>query len=318
MFGDLIGKGRSGPQSAAKADAKAGAEAFAREGTDASFMVDVVEASRHHPVIVDFWAPWCGPCRQLTPAIERAVAAAKGAVRLVKINVDENPAYAGQLRVQSIPAVFAFRNGQPVDGFMGALPESQISAFIARLIAEHGGGPAEQVAEDLEAVLAEAREAQALGDHGGAAQAYAHILSVEPTHAKAIAGLARLYLAMGDTARAGEILAMAAPDDKDADLAAARTALSLAAKATAETADLEARLTANPDDHQARHDLAQVLAGRGRYDAAIDHLLTIVAKDRSWNEDGARKSLLTVFEAAGPTSEAVKAGRKRLSSLLFS
>lgn len=307
MFGDLIGKGRG------KATAAAEANDLIKAGTDATFMADVVEASRHTPVLVDFWAPWCGPCRQLTPALEKAVTAAGGAIRLVKINVDENPGYAGQLRVQSIPAVFAFKDGQPVDGFMGALPESQLKAFIDKLI----GGAGDD--DGIEALLGLATESVALGDIGGAAQAYAQILSVDPGHAKAIAGLARCYLANGDAERAGEVLDMASPEAaSDPDISGARAAVALAAKANSETAELDARLAANEDDHQARLELAQILAGRGDFAGAADHLLRIIARDRAWNDDAARKELLTVFEASGAMSDVAKQGRRRLSAILFS
>ena len=306
MFGDLIGKGKSSGTAAAVAS-------LIKEATDASFMADVVEASRHQPVLVDFWAPWCGPCRQLTPLLEKVVTAAKGAVKLVKINVDENPGYAGQLRVQSIPAVFAFKDGQPVDGFMGALPESQLKAFIDRLVGDAAGPSA-----DVEALLAEAAESVSLGDVGGAAQAYAQILSLEPENLKAIAGLARCYLANGDAERATEVLEMAPAGASDSDLTAVRAALALAAKGGAETAALERRLQADPTDHQARFELAQALAARGDFAAASDQLLPNIESDRAWNGDAARKELLTVFEAAGLSSDIAKAGRRRLSAILFS
>ena len=305
MFGDLIGKGKT---AAAAADG-----ALIKEATDATFIADVVEASRHQPVLVDFWAPGCGPCRQLTPLLAKVVTAAKGAVKLVKINVDENPGYAGQLRVQSIPAVFAFKDGQPVDGFMGALPESQLKAFIDRLVGP-GGAPS----ADLEALLAEAAEAVALGDVGGAAQAYAQILALEPDHLKAIAGLARCYLLNGDAERATEVLDMAPAGASDADLTAVRAAIALAAKGGAETAALETRLQANPADHQARFELAQARAALGDFAAASDQLLRIIEADLNWNGDAARKELLTVFEAAGLSSDIAKQGRRRLSAVLFS
>ena len=282
-----------------------------KEATDASFMADVIEASRTQPVIVDFWAPWCGPCRQLTPVIEKAVTEAKGAVKLVKVNIDENPRMAGQLRVQSIPAVFAFSNGQPVDGFMGALPESQVKAFIGRLT----GAGAES---EVDALLAEAAESISIGDMGGAAQAYAEVLQLDPKNVKAIAGLARCYLNGGDNERAAEVVALAPEDANDPDLAGVRAALALADQATSETGPFEQRLAANADDHEARLELAKALAGHGKFEDAADHLLTIIGKDRDWNDGAARKQLLTVFEAAGPTSEATKTGRRRLSALLFS
>ncbi len=287
-----------------------------KDGTDASFVADVVEASKTTPVIVDFWATWCGPCRQLGPALEKAVTAAKGAVKLVKIDVDKNPQFAGQLRVQSIPAVFAFVDGRPVDGFMGALPDSQVQAFVDKLAAQGGGGA--DAGSPVEDLLALAKESLELGDAGGAAQAFAEILSHEPQNLKAIGGLARVYLAAGDAERAGEVVAMAPADAKDPDLDSVRAALALAAEAPSETAAFEQRLAADPDDHEARFALAKALAGHGRFEAAVDHLLQILAKDRAWNDEAARKQLLTVFEAAGAASDVARQGRRRLSAILFS
>jgi len=282
-----------------------------KDGSDAGFMADVIEASQTTPVIVDFWATWCGPCKQLGPALERAVEAAKGAVKLVKIDVDKNPAVAGQLRVQSIPTVYAFVGGRPVDGFQGALPESQVKQFVERLT-----GPAEP--GEIGDILALAAESLQLGDLGGAAQAYAQALQIDPANVKAIAGMARLYLQSGDAEQAGEVLAMAPPDAKDAELDSVRTALKLASGASAETQALEQRLQADPDDHGTRLELAKTLAARGAYDKAADQLLHIIQRDREWNDQAARKQLLEVFEAAGPASEVAKQGRKRLSAILFS
>ena len=285
-----------------------------KDATDASFIADVIEASKTQPVIVDFWAPWCGPCRQLGPALEKAVTAAKGKVKLVKVDIDKNPTYAGQLRVQSIPAVFAFVDGKPVDGFMGALPDSQVRDFVDKLAKAAGVAGA----SPLDGLLALARESLELGDLGGAAQAYAQALQADPGNLKALGGLAKVYMATGDAERAGEVLAMVPEGAKDPDLDSVRAALALAAEAPPETASFEARLAADPDDHAARFELAKAFAGQQKLDMAADHLLTLIEKDRAWNDEAARKQLLTVFEAAGPMSEVARNGRRRLSSILFS
>jgi putative thioredoxin len=282
-----------------------------KDGTDASFMADVIEASKTQPVIVDFWATWCGPCRQLTPTIEKVVGAANGAVKLVKIDVDANPGFAGQLRVQSIPTVYAFVDGRPVDAFQGALPESQVRAFVEKLT-----GPAGPSA--IDDLIALGKESLEIGDVGGAAQAFAQALQTDPTNIKALGGMARAYLIGGDLEGAAEVVAMAPADAKDPDLDAARAALALAEDAPSETAAFEKRLSADADDHEARFELAKALAGMGRLQDAADHLLTIIARDRAWNDEAARKQLLTVFEAAGPTSEVAKQGRRKLSTILFS
>ena len=282
-----------------------------KEGSDATFMADVVEESMNQPVIVDFWATWCGPCRQLTPALEKAVLAAKGKVKLVKIDVDKNPAYAGQLRVQSIPTVYAFADGKPVDVFMGAVPDSKIKAFMDKLLA---GEPLSEIDE----LLAMAKESLDLGDLGGAGQAYAQALQHEPENLAGIGGLARCYLAGGDAERAAEVAAMAPVGAKNADLESVRAALSLAAAAPSDTSEAEQRLAADPDDHEARLDLAKALAGKGKLQEASDHLLTILARDRDWREGAARSELLTVFEAAGPTSDVAKQGRRKMATILFS
>jgi putative thioredoxin len=297
----MLGETDTGPS---KAD-------LIKEGSDASFAADVIEASRTQPVIVDFWATWCGPCRQLTPALEKQVLAARGAVKLVKIDVDKNPAYAGQLRVQSIPTVYAFVDGRPVDGFMGALPESQVKSFIDKLVGDQGPS-------DLDQLLAMAKESLDLGDLGGAAQAYAEAMRLDPENPKAIAGLARCYLNGGDVERAQELVDMAPANAKDADLDSVRAALTLASAPPAETKVWEDRLAADPADHEARFELANALAAAGRLQEASDQLLAIVERDRGWNDEAARKQLLTIFEAAGPTSDVAKQGRRKLSSILFS
>ena len=286
-------------------------EDLIKEGSDATFMADVVEASKVQPVIVDFWATWCGPCRTLGPMLEQAVRAARGAVKMVKIDVDKNPAYAGQLRVQSIPTVYGFVNGQPVDGFQGAVPESQIKAFIDRLT---GGASGES---DIDQLLTMGAESLKVDDLGGAAQAYAQVLQMQPDNDKAIAGMARICLNGGDAEQARQTIAMARTDSKDADVLGVRAALDLTSEAPADTSDLEARVKADPADLQARFDLAGAFAASGRFDQAADQLLAIVAADRDWNDQAARKQLLTVFDAAGTNSDVARNGRRKLSSILF-
>jgi len=289
-----------------------GADDLIKDGSDAGFMADVIAQSKIQPVIVDFWATWCGPCRTLTPALEKQVRAAGGAVKLVKIDVDKNPAYAGQLRVQSIPTVYAFVDGQPVDGFQGAVPESQIKAFIEKL----SGGTA--VNTDVEQLMALGEESLGLEDFGGAAQAFAHVLTMEPENETAIAGMARVYLAGGDAEQARQTIAMAPADSKNAAVITLRAQLALASAApTGETAALEARVRADPSDHQARYDLSLAQAASGDLSGAATSLLDIVQADLDWNDQAARKQLLVVFEAAGLSSDIAKDGRRRLSSILF-
>jgi putative thioredoxin len=283
-----------------------------KDGSDAGFAADVLEESRNQPVIVDFWATWCGPCRQLGPALEKAVLGAKGAVKLVKIDIDKHPRIAGQLGVQSIPTVYGFVDGRPADGFMGAVPESEIKAFIGRLAGQTGPS-------DLERLLDLGRESVEVGDMGGAAQAYAQALQMDPQNVKALAGMARVHLSAGDVDQARQIAAMAPADSKDPDLAGVRAALELTGgEAPSDTADLEQRVAANPADHAARFELAGALASHNRFDDAVDQLLRIVEQDREWNEQAARKQLLKIFDAAGPGAQVTRDGRRRLSSILFS
>jgi len=293
---------------------KPGASPHIKDASLASFAADVLEASREVPVIVDFWAPWCGPCKTLGPALEKAVTAANGAVKLVKVNVDENQEIARQLRIQSIPTVYAFKNGQPVDGFMGAIPDSQVKQFVQALT---GGESHDHAAEILEV----AEQAFAAGNVGEAAQAYAHLLQDEPGHPKAVAGLARCYLKSGDLERAKTTLALVRPDDaNDEAVRAVAAELSLregAAAAAGKSGELEARLAADPDDHQARYDLAMALDAKGEREEALEVLLEIVRRDRKWNEEAARKQLVTLFEAMGPTDPRTVAARRKLSSILF-
>ena len=297
------------PKPAAKADEASPGDIV--DVTDASFMKDVIEESQTRPVVIDLWAPWCGPCRQLTPSLEKAVTAKKGAVRLAKVNIDENPGIAQQFQVKSIPAVFVVDQGKAFQGFQGALPESQVKAFIDELAGPTGP-------TDVDGLLEAATEAVAAGDSSGAAQAYAQVLQLDPANVKAIAGLARCYFSAGDVERAREVLAMAPADARDPDLTAVRATLKLADDAQGEAGPLQQRVSVNADDHEARFELAKLLAGRGDLQGAVDHLLTIMERERGWNDDAARRQLLLVFEAAGSGSEVARNGRRRLSSLLFS
>lgn len=284
-----------------------------KDVTTASFRQDVVAESMQQPVLVDFWAPWCGPCKQLAPVLEKVVQASAGAVKLVKMNIDEHPSIAGQLGIQSIPAVIAFDKGQPVDGFMGAVPEAQIKEFIERLAGPAGPSPIEEALAEADAMLG-------VGDTAGAAQLYAAILTEDPSNVTAIAALAKLQLDLGAIDKAKEVLALA-PADKATDpaLVGVRAAVELAEKA-AELGDLgafQSRIDADPNDHQARFDLALGLNGLNKRDEAVDQLIEIERRDRTWNEGAARKQLLTFFEAWGLMDKASIRGRRRLSTLVF-
>jgi putative thioredoxin len=284
------------------------------DATTETFMADVVEASQEVPVIVDFWAPWCGPCKQLTPVLEKIVMAAQGAVRLVKMNIDDHPEVAQQLRVQSIPAVFAFKDGQPVDAFQGVLPESQVKQFVEKLVGEIGPSPVDQMVEAGRAAFSQ-------GQLQEAAQMFGQGLQQEAGHIGAICGLALCYLQSGDAERAEQTLSLAPPDKtNDPELASVRAAIALAAKASdvGDVSGLEARIAKDPKDHEARFELAIALNSGGNAQDAVDALLESIAIDRKWNDEAARKQLLEFFDAYGPTDDVTKEGRKRLSSLLFS
>ena len=322
----LIGPGGR-PLTAQPTPSAAGSSPHVKDSGLATFAADVLEASRSVPVIVDFWAPWCGPCKTLGPALEAAVNEAGGAVKMVKVNIDENPEIAQQLRIQSIPTVYAFRDGQPVDGFMGAIPESQVKAFVAALASgsheqghDHGhdhGGP-EHTAE----VLGIGAQALAAGDIAMAAQAYGHVLQDEPGNPDAVAGLARAYMMGGDLERAKSTLQMVPPDASQHEaIRAVEAELKLrqgAPKESGETAALRARLAADAGDRQARYDLALALDAGGDRDGAVAELLELVRRDRKWNEDAGRKQLVTLFEAMGPTDPRTIEARRKLSGLLFS
>ncbi len=290
------------------------ADSAVKDATTQSFMKDVIEASKTQPVLVDFWAPWCGPCKQLTPILEKVVKAAKGKVRLVKMDIDKHPEIPGQMGIQSIPAVIAFSNGQPVDGFMGALPESQVVAFLERLTKG-------KIADEGADLMKAAEDALAAGNAAEAADIFAQILAEDSGNIPALAGLARCYIATGNLEQASKTLAMI-PEAKhgDAAVAAARAALDIAeqAKSLGPIDELQQKVAADPLDHQARFDLAAALNVKGDRTAAADHLLAIVKRDRKWNEDGARKQLVTFFEAWGAMDPATLEGRKKLSSILFS
>ncbi|SEL24615.1 thioredoxin [Roseovarius nanhaiticus] len=291
-----------------------------KDVSEADFMTEVVEMSRTVPVIVDFWAPWCGPCKTLGPALETAVNKAKGAVRMAKVNVDENQAIAGQLQIQSLPTVYAFWQGQPIDGFQGNVPASELDAFIGRVVEASGGAAGGAEADGLAEAITAADEMLEAGDAAGALQVFAAIAAEDPANAAAFGGMARAHIASGDLEQAEAVLNGAPADLHDKpEIEAAHAQLALARQAAdaGPVADLEAAVEADPGNHQARYDLALALAAAGRSEEAVDHLLELFRRDADWNDGAAKTQLFTVFDALKPNDPVVLNGRRKLSSLIF-
>lgn len=319
MGGHMTGSVQyGGGGAAAPAQApQSGAASHIKDTSTANFGKDVMEESRRQPVLVDFWAPWCGPCKQLTPVLEKVVNEAGGRVKLVKLNIDDHPTIPGQLGIQSIPAIVAFQDGRPVDGFMGAVPESQIREFIDKI-----AGPAtDDPAAEIEAALAEAKQLLADGDHQGAAQLFGFVMQVDPENPAGIAGIAECMVALGEYQRASDLLAQV-PENLLADAAVQAVAKKLSqyeeARRLGDPTALERELDANPDNHDARMKLAKILNAQGRRDEAADQLLTIMRKDRTFEDDGARKQLVEFLEGWGFKDPASVTARRKLSSILFS
>jgi putative thioredoxin len=313
---DIIGAGRPSGSSSGNGGHKS---PHVTDGSDQTFMADVIEPSKTVPVIVDFWATWCGPCRSLGPTLEKVVGEANGAVKMVKIDVDKNPGVFAQIArqtgSQSIPTVVAFKGGRPVDAFMGALPESQVRAFIGRLKGD-GADQGPSVAE----MLAAAEDSGDAGDFGAAAEIYSAVLEQEPENIEALAGLARCYLKAGDTDRARQIAEMIPEANrKHPSAAAVFSTLELASHVAKpdEALELSTRVRNSPGDLDARFDLAGVLAGQGKHEQAAEQLLAILEKNMNWKDGAAKEQLLKIFEAAGPKAEVTKEGRRKLSALLF-
>ncbi|MDO1585146.1 thioredoxin [Rhizobium oryzicola] len=312
--GQMSGTMSFGSQPAASPAAGGG---YIKDTTTAAFTKDVLEESRRQPVLVDFWAPWCGPCKQLTPVLEKVVNEGNGRVKLVKLNIDDHPSIPGQLGIQSIPAIIAFVNGRPVDGFMGAVPESQIRQFIDKLAGPAGAGPE----AEIESALEEARALFDGGDIDGAAQLFAAVLQADPENAKGIAGMFECLVALGETARARQMLD-SLPEEltKQAPIQAAVLKLQQIeeARKLGDPVALEHELALNPDHHEARMKLAKILNVQGNREEAAEHLLLIMRKDRTFDDDGARRQLLQFFETWGPKDPATISARRKLSSILFS